>query len=270
MLKKCFFASGISISLVFATHAALVPDKLQVTNYEKYNVINLGTSSYTALELNDNLPLKDHSTPTVVVGINTNPTLELAYQIGEKADFLIASQQPIVKDPRSENKVLDSTQFMKKLDNPIEFSCRFIQNYAEYLRKPKEDVVYTLSAIDLSKIPAVITNITSLIDAVNSSEAAGVKKAVAAAANNATAFDDYIDLGSFYTQLSKQIKDKKIADIITEGLRRIQKAVVARVSPQSLHACGLSVYYPKDAVQDSYKSTDFETQTGWLKFITQS
>ena len=171
-----------------------------------------------------------------------------------------------------------------------------------------QDPSITQSAVDMTKINDIRTNIASVITLVRAcrvADAAKTRTAVRVARRNSIEFElsDYIDLYSFYsalytsftkrgydfdgdswTDVKAKPKAKPSAKsaftaavnalkpALISGMSLIQSAVIANaVGSWFKNAKGIAIYYPSSGPLDpSYKDTLFAQNTQWDEFILES
>jgi hypothetical protein len=204
--------------------------------------------------------------------------IEIAYTAMPYANYLVSSQQTIPGTGYDYNHVLSSLA-KKVLDGPT-FARAMVAAYGNYYKSGTED--YTLSAMDLSKVSALVDNINQL--SVLLSQLIGQDQSVSGAITSAAAFNsttirfdepDYIDLYNFYLNVYQAMSSMNItaADkaslgtIINDGLSLIKALVLVEVaSPQFAAVRGVSIYLPQ-TIDPSYLNLYWSNQTQWLSFL---
>ncbi|MCB9492856.1 MAG: hypothetical protein H6679_01125 [Epsilonproteobacteria bacterium] len=151
-------------------------------------------------------------------------------------------------------------------------------------------VDHTQSAIKLKSITELETNVDSL--AKNLLKLIGFRKKTVMTGLKEVRYDvteffdnDYIDLADFYLKISKQCKTlqensdisdeldivetlEQTSELALQGLRTLRQCVVANVAGKALPcAQGLSIYFPRRLIHESYKKTAFANKTSWLSFL---
>ncbi len=130
----------------------------------------------------------------------------------------------------------------------------------------------TFSAMDVSKVGALITSTGQLADHLKSFDAASMKK-IKTAANSAQEFyySDYKDLGDFMKKIEAlPIKtDKKLIAQVKEDLK---SAILTSDNSTSdfAAATGLSIWIPSYAssYMTRYQGLQFDKSTKWSSFLT--
>ena len=150
---------------------------------------------------------------------------------------------------------------------------------------------YTLSAIDLSQVTTLETNIhniaSALIDALQTQKNDSVRKAIRFSKSRkyCTCFEEpsYIDLGDFYKNLIKFIDFIELANkqneaylkhrikfFATEGISLLEKCVVENRTGKNLrNAKGLSIYFPEGQFAHSYLRNSFASENNWAVLIVK-
>jgi hypothetical protein len=140
----------------------------------------------------------------------------------------------------------------------------------------------TLSAIDLSKIPELMTNVNNLAYAMQNEDQSVIAQARDYALSFTSIFGKqvppaYIDLGNFVQILKQQSSDgnvKNLADIILQG---IQQAVISEKHGSGKKgATGVAIYFPNSSLYRSPYSgpqsytviaNQFSEQSLWDDFL---
>jgi hypothetical protein len=115
----------------------------------------------------------------------------------------------------------------------------------------------TLSAVDLSKIPALMSGVNDLAYALQSDDQA----TIASARNYALSFTSifgkevppaYIDLGNFAQILKQESGDNKVQQLSDQVLAEIKQAVIAEKHGSGKKgATGVAIYYPNSSLYRS-------------------
>ena len=115
----------------------------------------------------------------------------------------------------------------------------------------------TLAAIDLTKVPALMSSVNDLAYAMQSAD----QSEIAGARSYSLAFTSvfgssvpksYIDLGSFVQILAQQSSDGTVQQLSSQVLANIKQAVIANKNGTSKRgATGVAIYYPTSALYRS-------------------
>lgn len=207
---------------------------------------------------------------------------EIADLIKEYAHVMIGSQE--VELGTGWNYQLALSQFNHESPTPSALAKHIVAMYEKTYNKVTTD--YTLSAIDLSNIQSLNSNIhavaQSLLYGLKHQEAIAFKNSIKVSRdkNNCTHFDEpsYVDLHHLYTNLALNIAKLKtthdsqfiqtLSDLLEEGKKIIEEIVIANVTSINLpRARGISIYFPENKLHFSYEKTPFATQNAWIQFI---
>jgi hypothetical protein len=227
---------------------------------------------------------------------------EVAYQIQDSVNLLVASQQTIP------GYGLPYSQFVKPLSlnpgntTPIQLAKKMLAEYGKFYSTKKPTYDYTLSAIDVTSINLLKQNIDKFITSIANCkkiDSKTTKQIMLNARKSAISFHmpEYIDLYSFYANILGQIKKstpksafildeiekqsplnisqlykKKLntlCDVVQEGVNTLSKVVLQNTTgPIYSGVGGISIYYPSSRqVHPSYARTTFAQNTSWLNFI---
>lgn len=211
--------------------------------------------------------------------------LEVAVQCRPYASIMIGSQEVELGAGWNYERALTPLSTVP-LD-PIQFARHIVHAYQETYAPITND--YTQSAVLLDSVADLERNVHHvahlLIQALNNQHDSSVKNIIKNCRSRrmCTVFDEpsYIDLYHLYTNLLRyvdQFKFRKQAKRdslrhalyteLTEGLRIIERTVIANVTGKNLmNARGISIYFPEQKIFNSYFHTNFGKKNGWLKFL---
>jgi hypothetical protein len=231
--------------------------------------------------------------------------VEIAYQIKEYVDILVASEETEPGTGWSYSGFLAPVIESPSIFTPSLFAQNMVNAYGQLYHS--EDPDYSLSALYMNKINNLKKNIDQVVTQIASCKSlasADIKDKVLKARRAAQTFavDSYVDLRSFYTELTKQCnksapKSAKILDriakqktttnarykkslkdlttLLTIGLKYINQVVFANTIGSGVpDAYGISIYYPNTrysaaAIHPSYLKTKFAKESKWLPFIRE-
>lgn len=239
--------------------------------------------------------------------------IEVAYQIRDFVDYMVASQQLSWSWASSGSawafgnamESLSQNQFNSSgVATGLVASCaHFYSGIDSSIKEPSLGNLpiknlYTMSAINLSKVTAAVGGVQAVASAINALQTGSTKAAMNKALEIARAASqhfyhtddngvaDYVDLVDFYNQLLIAVNastdlttDQKMSITIavaapTTGAKDCALAAVAANAAGSTYgsqapykANGLSLYFPKTTVKASYMDTDF-AQSGAPQWVT--
>jgi hypothetical protein len=217
--------------------------------------------------------------------------IEIASQIKKSAKILVTSQDAMPSPGHNYEEIL--TDFSNKTLQPNEFAARIVNSFKkEY---SSNYAVYTQSAMNLeliNKIEQKIKLIVSdLLEAIKS-EPNLVIGALKYLRNNqqfTTEFydSDYIDLPHFFKSLISATNTLKkprrgfnvsenfiktldnIKKTSQKALELLQSAVIQNATSENKHNnSGISIYFPKKNIQESYLKTKFNLATNWEMLLS--
>lgn len=213
--------------------------------------------------------------------------LEVAIPLEKYAHYFVSSQEVELGTGYNYEAVL--MPFLNKTLSKSELAQHIVKAYQEAYGRITHD--YTQSAIDLSKIKALESNLqklsSTLTYGLKNQKNKTVKEAIQLSKhkNFCTHFDEptYIDLNHFYSNLHNNMSNFRLNDnnatnhfkatleqVIKEGQQLISKVVIANTAGQNLrNAKGISIYFPEHHIHSSYYRSDVALNSGWLGFLKQ-
>lgn len=207
--------------------------------------------------------------------------IEVAYFVQPYATYMVASQQTIPGTGFGYDRVLKKAAAGNTDIHSLVYE--FITEYQAEYQGETED--YTLSALNLEKLPALIdhTNLIAkfMTSLLKSKDKTAVKKVIKNAARNSTRFDvdAYMDIGNFYQNLIDPIQamtlqylhvQAKLITELQEALTALNECVIAKVQGTNFYdATGLSIYFDLLDIDETYPSLIWSAKTPWLKFLQQ-
>lgn len=219
--------------------------------------------------------------------------LEVDYEVSDYVDYIVASQESIPGEGWEYKGLLSALTSMPTM-SPADFAKAAISSYGRFYRRQGTSPTFTLAAHDLSLVKNVVNSLETVINFLNQIKQSSPKtvvKAVQAARAASLQMDDfpeYIDLGSFVSELKKRFADKKkkhaqstqklvefnrvarsTRSVLQGCLDSISQLVISKVSGiRRTGACGVSIYFPRQGgIHSSYLDTVFAKNTSWLNFI---
>lgn len=210
--------------------------------------------------------------------------LEVASEIKDAAKIMVASEEIELATGFNYKTTLD--RITKESLTPEEFAQEIVVMYQNEYQNMFADL--TLSAIDLTKIPLLESNIDEiaelLIMLLASPYGTRFKKFLTQIRKDYDAItmfynQDLIDLGHFYQSLSTNLAYfhkiseltptiKILQDKLILGLILIKQVVLKNaVGKNVAKAQGLSIYFPRYNIHSSYQKLSFAQTTKWLLFL---
>ena len=213
---------------------------------------------------------KDTGVKLDIVGFDAclMASTEVAYQLKDMANYMVASQEVEGQEGWPYNLILDPTALQSlSMSAAISPHAGEPKQIAQYLvsRTSKENqTLPTMSAIDLGRIGGVANAAKELKDAILTDKVSG--KALRILRKEAQNFADFNDLHDFADRLkdsdvaSNQVKEK--ARLLSEAL---DSSVIAEQHSEKYpraHGLTAELRWPK-----GYEKTDFAKATGWNELI---
>lgn len=225
--------------------------------------------------------------------------VEVGYQAKGYAKYLVGSQEVELAYGWNYTSLFKSMS--TGTTTPLEMAKGIVLTYEQFYKNRIK--FYTQSAIDLDNMDYVKNNINNVVIKVNECRKHNnnaIKQLIKQARNNSLQFStkSYIDLYSFYSEFFKKLnsylttkgnigfgkKDQKqpiqknnvsmaksiqeLKDALQEGMKLLEITVVAKTAgPNISTAKGLSIYFPKGKIDNSYYRTNFAKDTLWLDLI---
>jgi len=209
---------------------------------------------------------------------------EVMLQVRDYVDYFVSSQEVELAQGWHYKEFLE--RMVHGPTTPQQFLKNVVESY-ERLYKGKTQL-YTQSGLALDKIKQLRDQIDKVSLAFKANLVAnGVafKELVKRARSKCLQFSTptYIDLHSFYTECVTQIDQvstdskQKFADIsslqylktlLQEGMDFITTMVIANTASSNLaRARGISIYFPRYFIDQSYPKTEFAHENQWLEFL---
>lgn len=228
--------------------------------------------------------------------------VEVGYQAKGYVKYLVGSQE--VELAYGWNYISLFRSMSSGTTTPLEMAKGIVLTYEQFYKNRVK--FYTQSAIDLDNMNYVRDNINNIVIKVNECKKYNnnaIKQLIKQARNSSLQFStrSYIDLYSFYSEFLKKLNNytisrgtggfgnkvqnkpaqtfnvqnrsmaksiKELKDSLQEGMRLLEATVVAKTAGPNLPtAKGLSIYFPKGRIDDSYYKTSFAKDTLWLDLI---
>lgn len=235
--------------------------------------------SYTVHNLRNNKPID-----IVCFDACLMANIEVAYAAQPYAKYLVASEQTIPGDGYPYHTAFASAAQPKL--SVAKLASSIVSAYGAFYRGPGSTPDFTLSAHDLSNIPALTVAMNSiatlLITLLNSNDHAAIKQVISASSDPSacTYFTEtsYIDLGHFLSNLKTNLGKVKITNkqavtqlntAIASAASALQKMVIAQARGANFpKATGLTVYMERgDYVDFDYATTQWAKNTKWAHML---
>ncbi len=169
--------------------------------------------------------------------------IEVAYQIRDMADIMVASEETIPWDG------YNYTGFLEGLVNDPQMTTKTLaENMIDVYSAFYPSDYVTLSAVDLHSIRNVVAKTDTLVSRIIENDAAW--DAVGEAWNNTQYFADlsYRDLWSFASLVNSGVEDTQIQEAATELMLSIDNAVIDFYASEGFNfARGISIYFPESS-----------------------
>jgi hypothetical protein len=210
--------------------------------------------------------------------------VEIAYQVKNYACYLVASQN-IEKVPG-----WFYSYFLKRLTKsvspmtPDQLAKSIVSSFALFNKYRNQS--YTQSAIKLDMIEELKDRINNVLFCLEEAEKIYSEKitfTIKKAREKCIEFDDgfYVDVHSFFNQLlyevttqfrGRDVKQDLVLKILQSALKEVCATIVKAVLLNKVgnnynQAKGLSIYFPKNYIHESYPLTMFAQESTWLKFL---
>jgi hypothetical protein len=195
---------------------------------------------------------------------------EVMYQMRQCADYSVASQQTEPADGWPYHTVLRALAARPTM-TPAELAGTIVD---KYLASYRSNDNVTLSACDLSKLPALSRAVGRLGGALRRSLASNAGMAAILAARQKvreyeSPYDEYVDLVDLAGLLEAHGAPGAVKSACVAVRRAVDASVVANGSkgPEVTHSHGLSIYFPKRRYCRLYSGLDFAKANAWRAFI---
>ncbi len=209
--------------------------------------------------------------------------LEVVYQARNYVDYMVASQE--VELAYGWNYLTFLQSFAAGRVSPAQAAQSVVTSY-QSLYKDKIQF-YTQSAIDLSYVDKLKTNLDSVIQHLGVCQRLdkdSLVDVIKRARRNCLQFSatSYIDLHSFFIELNKSVEqffNKKFSsnyavtqlkNAVNTAVSSIEQSIIANASGTYLtRAKGLSIYFPMNHIDGSYQHTEFAKDSLWFNFLKE-
>jgi hypothetical protein len=209
--------------------------------------------------------------------------LEIVYQIKDFVNFFVGSQNCELKDGWNYRDFFSS--FNDESLDTLAVVNNIIKTYDDYYVKNTIKGTYTLSAIDLSQIDSLVKNFNEIIVLMTKlmlDNKTLFKSLVLNARINSPSMCSasyYLDLWAVYNNLLEElctqealVLDTKtvteLKELLLQGKTLIEQTVIAiSLGTAVKNFKGISFYFPRNKIDDSYIITKFGQETEWVSFL---
>ncbi|MGE0009323.1 MAG: clostripain-related cysteine peptidase [Candidatus Babeliales bacterium] len=207
-------------------------------------------------------------------------SLEVAHTFRTYVDYFVASEENIPGYGYQYARAL--APLKNGNPKPVDFAKSMVKAYDDAYKTSGWD--YTLSALDLKQLDAVVTNLNKIaqffISQLKTPNKTNLKQALAALIAPAATIHygtmDYIDLYQWLSNIQNNIVTMKLStqdtktlkDLITATLPLITKAVLARCNSKNYaKSYGMTIYFPRTVMDSSYKNLLWTGAAQWTSFL---
>jgi len=197
--------------------------------------------------------------------------LEVADTIAPYADIMIGSEELEKEDG------WNYTAFLETLadhpdSTPEELAINITTSFGEYYTEIEEDPIHTLSVIDLSEIPdlvsavdtwavAMIANMPDEWDVIGESR----YEVESYPQGKGDYFVDLYDLSWLVWYETTDSPTESAAEAVMDAL---DAAVIYSVNGSGHpYSNGLTIYFPEEVIEDGYADVNFASATNWDEFL---
>ncbi|KKQ48565.1 MAG: Peptidase C11 clostripain [candidate division TM6 bacterium GW2011_GWF2_38_10] len=209
--------------------------------------------------------------------------IEIAYQVKEYARFLVGSQNCELIDGWNYKGFFEC--FKQKSLSPLEAVRSIVGAYSDYYEKVSIQNTYTLSALDLEQVDALVANLNEivLLSQKLMVEKESIFKRVLLNAREHSPHmctsSYYRDLGTIYVNLLQELDAcdehvfnpgiiEDLKNTLVQGLALIKSFVAANLVGSAVTSFqGVSIYFPRNRIDASYVATVFGQETLWLSLL---
>lgn len=274
----------------------VVKEMLAVLESERGIAFNTNAQVYltndglkNALEKISKELLKGEKIPVLAMDACHMGMVEVASQIKDTAHYLVASEEAVPGTGFNYKKIL--SPMTESSFTPKELANHIVKAYENEYSQAYSD--FTLSSVNLDYMGDLEKSIDklslALIDLISNKEKQAMRelKRIRRRANETTEFldNDYIDFYHFLKSLSLRAEDyvkddqsamfentpnawADVKDAANATMYELSQIIESNtVGSNYIDAAGLSIYFPKKSIHDSYYKTIFAQVTHWPKFL---
>ena len=213
--------------------------------------------------------------------------LEVGYQSRNYAKYMVASQEVELAYGWPYIQIMNQLSLGNM--SPIKLAESIVLFYRQYYKN--KIPFFTQSAVNLENIIHVKNNVDQVVALVNNckkQDKNAIKNLIKNARKHSIQFSTkfYVDLHSFYFQLSQQLKQhyfnknskqknhfllKNVSNLkkaLKIGMKLIENAVIASTAGKKLKSAkGISIYFPLKGIDKSYYKTEFAQNSLWIDLL---
>jgi hypothetical protein len=199
--------------------------------------------------------------------------LEVADTVAPYADIMVGSEELEAGDG------WNYTPFLNTLadhpdSTPEELAINITTSFGEYYTEIEEDPIHTLSVIDLSEIPdlvsavdtwavAMIANMPDEWDTIGESR----YEVESYPQGEGADFVDLYDLAWLVWYETTDASTESAAEAVMDAL---DAAVINSVNgPDHPYSNGLTIYFPEETIEEGYTDVNFAAETDWDEFLQE-
>ncbi|MEW6281510.1 MAG: clostripain-related cysteine peptidase [Candidatus Eremiobacterota bacterium] len=186
---------------------------------------------------------------------------EVAHQLKNEADFLVASQEVEGGDGWMYTKLLNPnmlSELQTRLNSRIDMQPRQLAEHVVRMARANQGDLPTMSATDLSKIPALTESVDRFAEAIlNTSTSMSTLSGLADKTQQFTGYRDLYDFAS-RVRSSWKVRDGNLKEKARDVMDRLKEAVIAEQHSSSYpRANGLTI-----ELSETYSTGDTARQYG--------
>jgi hypothetical protein len=200
--------------------------------------------------------------------------LEVADTVAPYADIMVGAEE--MEDGDGWNY----TPFLDTLANhpdstPEELAINITTSFGEYYTEINEDPLHTLSVIDLSEIPTLVSTVDDWAVAmiVNMpAEWAVIGESRYEVESYPQKKDGYyfVDLYDLAWLVWSETEDAPTEDAALDVMYAVDAAVIDSVNgTYHPYSNGLTIYFPEEVIEDGYTDVNFASATYWDEFLQE-
>jgi hypothetical protein len=198
--------------------------------------------------------------------------LEVADTVAPYANIMVGAEE--MEDGDGWNY----TPFLETLadhpdSTPEELAINITTSFGEYYTEIKEDPIHTLSVIDLSEIPALVSAVDGWAGAMiaNMSDEWDVigdsRYYVESYPQGDGYFVDLYDLADLVWYETTNTSTESAAEAVMDA---VDAAVIDSVNgTDHPYSNGLTIYFPEEVIEDGYTDVNFASATYWDEFLQE-
>ena len=238
--------------------------------------------SHTYLNNNDLVALLDYMSTQLlhkkldVIAFDTcmGDMLEVAYQVGPYADYLVGSQSCSLLDGFDYQNVVP---LLNQGLAPRELVSRMVCAFDNYYARYDSSGVYTHAALDLSQVYDLTRSLNAVvIQLLKNSDYVPLIMNACKESPRFCMWPMYTDAVAFFKNIENQLDSVGDCTAIRAALHdfyaKANNVVVARCGGSTTkgRAHGFAIYLPLGIIDGSYYKTIFAQETQWINLLTVS